>query len=164
MTIELDIQHACTNNIPTNEQFQLWVNSALNNNTLQIDPIENQETQTEEQPDYELTIRLVDTVESQQLNHQYRDKDKPTNVLSFPFEVPEGIELDLLGDIVICADIVEQEASEQHKALEQHWAHMVIHGCLHLLGYDHISDNEALTMEAIEIKLLAQLGYNNPYS
>ena len=159
MTIELDIQHACTNNIPTNEQFQLWVNSAL-----QIVPVESQAAQTDEQPNYELTIRLVDTAESQQLNHQYRDKDKPTNVLSFPFEVPEGIELDLLGDIVICADIVEQEASEQHKALEQHWAHMVIHGCLHLLGYDHISDNEALTMEAIEIKLLAQLGYNNPYS
>jgi len=148
VTIELDIQRVVeSNDLPTDEQFILWVNAVL---------------EKYNQP-FELTIRLVDTEESQQLNNQYRGKDKPTNVLSFPFEVPEGIELDLLGDLVICADVVEQEANEQQKSLHSHWAHMVIHGCLHLLGYDHISDNDAIEMETIEIDILTKLGFNNPY-
>ncbi|WP_261843883.1 rRNA maturation RNase YbeY [Aliamphritea ceti] len=111
----------------------------------------------------ELSIRIVDNAESQQLNNDYRGKDKPTNVLSFPFEVPDGIELDLLGDLVICAPIVSSEATEQNKPLMHHWAHMVIHGCLHLLGFDHINDADAEEMEALEIKLLAQLEISNPY-
>jgi probable rRNA maturation factor len=144
----LDLQHACdAKNLPGNEQFQSWVNIALNN----------------DKTDFELTIRLVDVKESQSLNLQYRGKDKPTNVLSFPFEVPAEIELDLLGDLVICADIVAQEADEQHKALHNHWAHMVIHGCLHLLGYDHIDEVEATEMEALEKKLLKALDISDPY-
>ena len=101
--------------------------------------------------------------ESQQLNSQYRQKDKPTNVLSFPFEVPEGIELNLLGDLVVCASVVEQEAKEQNKVLFHHWAHMIVHGCLHLLGYDHINDADADEMEALEVKILAKLAISNPY-
>lgn len=148
MKIELDIQRAIqSKTIPSDEKFNLWVHSVL----------------SQYSKPFELTIRIVDSAESQQLNHQYRQKDKPTNVLSFPFEVPEGIELDLLGDLVICAEIVETEATEQNKALEAHWAHMVIHGCLHLLGYDHISDDEADEMEALEIKILMQMGFSNPY-
>mgnify|MGYP000096945530 CR=1 FL=1 len=146
--IQLDLQLACKDdNLPTQEQIEQWLDAVLS-------PYEKP---------FEITVRIVEASESQQLNHQYRNKDKPTNVLSFPFEVPEGIELDLLGDLVICADIVKQEAIEQNKPLNAHWAHMIIHGCLHLLGYDHISDTEAEEMEALEIKLLAQLGFKNPY-
>ena len=145
----IDLQKACqVENLPSKELFQQWSDSALN-------------AVTDKQ--FELTIRLVNREESQQLNHQYRQKDKPTNVLSFPFEVPDGIELNLLGDLVICVQVVEHEAKAQNKALFDHWAHLVIHGCLHLLGYDHINDNDANEMEALEIKILAQLAISNPY-
>jgi len=112
----------------------------------------------------ELTVRLVDTEEIQQLNNSYRHKDKPTNILSFPFEAPEFIPLDLLGDLVICHAIIEKEAIEQQKQLTAHWAHIIIHGVLHLIGYDHIEDAEANEMEAFEIELLQQLGFENPYN
>ncbi|MBY6033513.1 rRNA maturation RNase YbeY [Marinobacter daepoensis] len=111
----------------------------------------------------EVTIRIVDNQESRELNHQYRGKDKPTNVLSFPFEAPAGITVPLAGDLVICAPVVEQEAREQQKAPDAHWAHMVVHGMLHLQGYDHIEDKDAEVMEALEIRLLSQLGFANPY-
>lgn len=146
--IALDIQRVIeTAELPTDEQFQRWAESALG----------------QYNKPFELTIRIVDNEESQMLNHQYRGKDKPTNVLSFPFEVPDGIELSLLGDLVICVPVVASEAIEQQKSLEAHWAHMVIHGCLHLLGYDHISDDEAEEMESLEIDILSKLGFNNPY-
>ncbi|MGJ8692967.1 MAG: rRNA maturation RNase YbeY [Thalassotalea sp.] len=149
MTITLDLQLAYqTEQLPTFEDFQLWVDTAL----------------LSYNKPFELTVRVVDNAESQSLNLQYRAKDKPTNVLSFPFEVPDGIELDLLGDLIIAADVVAKEAIEQDKTLKAHWAHMVIHGCLHLLGFDHISDDEANEMEAIEIDLLAGLGFKNPYT
>lgn len=111
----------------------------------------------------EVTIRIVGVDESQALNHQYRGKDKPTNVLSFPFEAPAGITVPLAGDLVICAPVVEQEAAEQGKTPVAHWAHMVVHGMLHLQGYDHIDDDDAEVMEALEIRLLDQLGFGNPY-
>ena len=146
----VDLQNACdAQNLPTAELFQQWVNAALT-------------TVTEKE--FELTIRLVNAQESQQLNKQYRQKDKPTNVLSFPFEVPEGIELNLLGDLIICSEVVEEESKQQKKALFDHWAHMVIHGCLHLLGYDHINDTDANEMEALEIIILATLAINDPYN
>lgn len=148
-TITLDLQVACSQeSIPSQQEFQAWVNSALLNYNKS----------------FELTIRLVNNEESQQLNHQYRSKNKPTNVLSFPFEVPEGIELDLLGDLIICVDVVEKEAKEQYKTHSAHWAHMVIHGCLHLLGFDHIDDDEAEEMEALETKILTELGFPAPYN
>jgi probable rRNA maturation factor len=113
--------------------------------------------------DSEVTVRVVDAAESQALNHQYRGKDAPTNVLSFPFEAPPGIPVALAGDLVICAPVVEREAREQNKPLNAHWAHMVIHGILHLQGFDHITDEDASVMEELEIRLLAQLGFSNPY-
>ncbi len=134
-------------NLPSQEDFQRWVEAVL----------------APYKKPFELTVRLVTSEESQQLNTQYRGKDKPTNVLSFPFEVPEGIELDLLGDLIICVPVVEQEATEQNKALTAHWAHMVIHGCLHLLGFDHIEDDEADEMEALETKIITALGFPAPY-
>jgi len=149
MTNHVDLQIACDEKgLPSLGLFQRWADIALTTVTDQI---------------FELTIRLVTIEESQQLNSQYRQKDRPTNVLSFPFEVPEGIELNLLGDLVVCVAVVELEAIEQNKVLLDHWAHMIIHGCLHLLGYDHINNADADKMEALEIKILAQLSIKNPY-
>lgn len=119
----------------------------------------------------ECVVRIVSLEESQQYNHEFRGKDYPTNVLSFPYEQPElpaGVILDeededYLGDLLICADVVEREAQEQNKPSESHWAHMVIHGMLHLQGYDHIEDEEADIMEALETKLLGMLDIPDPY-
>lgn len=112
----------------------------------------------------EVSVRIVDEAESQELNARYRGKDKPTNVLSFPADLPPELELPLLGDLVVCAPIVAREAEEQGKSLEAHWAHMLVHGCLHLLGYDHIDDAEAETMEALETRIITQLNYPPPYA
>lgn len=115
----------------------------------------------------EVTVRIVDKEESQQLNNDYSGKNQPTNVLSFPFEhpidLPAEAELSLLGDLVICLPKVIAEAAEQQKPVLNHWAHLVIHGMLHLQGYDHETDQEAELMESLEIKLLAKLGISNPY-
>ncbi|HEY5718477.1 MAG TPA: rRNA maturation RNase YbeY [Motiliproteus sp.] len=145
----IDLQIAIDDDpsLPSATELQRWVNCATANLDESV----------------ELTIRIVDRTESQQLNHSYRGKDYPTNVLSFPFEVPEGIELNLLGDLVICAPVVVAEATEQNKPLAHHWAHMVIHGTLHLLGYDHIDEQEAEEMEALETRLLSQLNIPAPY-
>jgi probable rRNA maturation factor len=138
--------------VPQRQEFERWLQQIL--------PLFQQEA--------ELTIRVVDELESQELNHQYRGKNKPTNVLSFPFEIPEhlpeGVEIELLGDLIICAPVVEREAQEQNKALLAHWAHMTLHGCLHLLGYDHIEDKEAEEMESLEIEILQKMGFPNPYN
>lgn len=118
------------------------------------------------QPDVEVTIRIVSLNEMQALNRQYRQKDKPTNVLSFTMEIPDGMVLfpKPLGDIVICADVVNEEAALDNIPPLSHWAHMVIHGTLHLLGYDHETNQEADVMQAIEANFMQQLGFNNPYS
>lgn len=134
--------------LPSEALLTEWVTAALNNRLEQA----------------ELSIRIVDTEESQQLNSQYRGKDKPTNVLSFPFEMPEGITLDLLGDLVICAEVVAREAEQQNKPLMHHWSHMVIHGVLHLLGFDHINNEEAEQMEQLERDILATLNIPDPYT
>jgi probable rRNA maturation factor len=149
MNVILDLQLACahTNGLPTEADFQRWLDAA-------VLPF---------QEEAEVTIRLVDEAESNQLNLTYRGKDKPTNVLSFPFECPPGVELPLLGDLIICRQVVEQEAQEQNKPLFAHWAHMVVHGSLHLLGYDHIDDEEAEEMEALEVEFMQALGFDNPY-
>lgn len=113
----------------------------------------------------EVTIRIVDTDEMTNLNDTYRGKPKSTNVLSFPLSVPEDIQHDvpILGDIVICAPYVNHEAQEQGKLQDAHWAHMVVHGIFHLLGYDHETDQEAKTMESLEIAVMHTLGFTNPY-
>ena len=112
-----------------------------------------------------LTIRIVDEAEMQQLNTQFRQKPCLTNVLSFPFEAPPGVNMTstLFGDVVICHAVVENEAKQQDKSIQAHYAHMVIHGILHLLGFDHIKQRDALKMEGIEVELLVGLGFSNPY-
>jgi probable rRNA maturation factor len=112
----------------------------------------------------EQTIRIVDEAESRLLNREYRGRDKPTNVLSFPAELPPGLlDYQCLGDLVICAPVVEREALEQGKRAQAHWAHLVVHGMLHLQGMDHQTETEAAEMEALEIEILHTLGHTNPY-
>lgn len=134
---------------PKKKQLRLWAQSALKKT----------------KQDCELTIRIVDREEMTTLNESYRKKAGPTNVLSFPSCLPEGVELEtpLLGDIVICADVVNHEAQEQNKSTEAHWAHMVIHGLLHLQGYDHETEAQAKIMEPLEVELMSSLGFPNPY-
>jgi probable rRNA maturation factor len=132
---------------PGQELIQWWVDVALDDL--------NQDT--------EIVVRIVDEQESAELNKQYRLKQGPTNILSFPVEVPEGIELNLLGDLVVCAPVLEKEALEQHKTLTDHWAHIIVHGVLHLLGYDHIDETQAELMESKEIIILNKLNIKNPY-
>lgn len=152
--LELDLQIACeTPHLPAEADFAHWVSAALQAAGYQPPaglPIE-------------ITLRVVDRDESRSLNHTYRGKDKPTNVLSFPFDGPEGIPLALLGDLVICAPLVAQESQEQNKTGRTHWAHLVVHGTLHLLGFDHVEEDEAAEMEALEVQILARLGIADPY-
>ncbi|RSD31849.1 rRNA maturation RNase YbeY [Vibrio pectenicida] len=149
MSIELDLQLAVKEEtgLPSFEDIHFWLTSTID----------------KFQPQAEVTVRIVDESESHQLNHEYRGKDKPTNVLSFPFEVPMEIEIDLLGDLIICKQVVEQEAKEQSKPLTAHWAHMVVHGSLHLLGYDHIEDKDAEEMESLETEIMQSMGFDDPY-
>jgi probable rRNA maturation factor len=158
--IELNLQWVSVTAMPVTEaQIQFWAEVAVG----------DQDT------DYSLTLRVVDEDESQSLNKAYRGMDKPTNILSFegdpmddlPQEVREALmedELAHLGDLVICAPVLAQEAFEQGKTLEAHWAHMMVHGCLHLLGYDHLEEVQAQEMEQLERDILASLGYSDPYS
>jgi probable rRNA maturation factor len=147
MTVTVDFQNAFEGDVPDESSFSSWAVAAL----AKFDE------------DCELSIRIVDEAESAELNEQYRGKPNPTNVLSFPFESPVPLEPKLLGDLVICAPVVVREAKQQNKAEQQHWAHMVVHGCLHLLGYDHIEEDEAEEMESLEIEILKLLAIPNPY-
>lgn len=145
--ITVDIQYATESKIlPTAEQLRQWVEYALTdyaNNTS-------------------VTLRIVDNKEMIQLNLNYRGKNKLTNVLSFPYE-ENYTEEKILGDIVICAPVVLSEAEKQNKTWQAHWAHLIIHGCLHLVGFDHMTDDQAQEMEPLEIKLLNGLDFPNPY-
>ena len=147
--IFVDLQIATENieGLPTEEQIVQWATAAVQPKGDEV----------------EMTVRIVDEAESHELNLTYRGKDRPTNVLSFPFECPDEVELPLLGDLVICRQVVEREAAEQDKPLMAHWAHMVVHGSLHLLGYDHIEDNEAEEMESLETQIMQGLGFDDPY-
>ncbi|HEB57503.1 MAG TPA: rRNA maturation RNase YbeY [Gammaproteobacteria bacterium] len=133
---------------PSEADIQHWVEVALKH---------------EQQDNIELTLRIVDEAESAALNYQYRDKDYATNVLSFTYDIPAEVEINLLGDLVICAPIVQREAAEQDKSEQAHWAHMIIHGLLHLLGFDHLNEQDADKMEAHEIAILAALKFPDPY-
>ena len=148
MSVTLDLQVACEGAVPSEAEFLRWINAAL---SRQVDAVE-------------LSIRLVDADESAALNQQYRQKEGATNVLSFPFESPIELSPRLLGDLVICAPKMRSEAAEQNKQEADHWAHLTVHGCLHLLGHDHIEDAEATTMEALEVDVLAGLNIADPYN
>ncbi len=149
MTLSVDIQHAIEiPDAPSDDEFRRWIAACLANSSV----------------NHEVSIRLVGNDEITELNKQYRNQNKPTNVLSFPAEFPEELEIPLLGDIIICADVVNEEAKQQHKSLPAHWAHMTIHGMLHLLGYNHIEEHEAIEMEALETDIMLKLGYPAPYA
>jgi probable rRNA maturation factor len=148
MPLRIEIQvSAIRSGLPPVAKFRHWARSAL----------------AGRRRDAELTIRIVEPAESRSLNRLYRGKDKPTNVLSFPAEIPEELHIPLLGDVVICREVVESEAQEQGKPAEAHWAHMVVHGVLHLLGYDHETEDEASRMEGLEAGIMAELGWPDPY-
>ncbi|MEP6882285.1 MAG: rRNA maturation RNase YbeY [Dokdonella sp.] len=135
--------------LPQRASFQQWIETTLR--------------MAKRRGNSELSIRLVDVDEGRSLNRQYRHRDYATNVLSFAVELPADVKLPLLGDLVICAPVVSREASEQGKPLRDHYAHMTIHGTLHLLGYDHEIEADAECMEALERRLLAELGIDDPY-
>jgi probable rRNA maturation factor len=134
--------------VPAPASFRRWAEAACQGRIMRAD----------------IAIRVVDEAEGRRLNQHYRGKNYATNVLSFPAELPDGVSLPLLGDLVICAPVVAAEAAEQRKTLAAHYAHLTIHGVLHLLGLDHENEREAEAMEAIERAILADLGFADPYS
>jgi probable rRNA maturation factor len=148
MTIELDLQIASnTTTLPHPSQFREWVSTTL---WGRLDTAE-------------LTIRIVDEQEMADLNEQYRDKKGTTNVLAFPFDAPAGVASRLLGDVVICAPIIEKESKDNNIPFIAHWAHIVVHGTLHLLGYDHQNKTQAEEMEGLETEIIVKLGFSPPY-
>ncbi|NNE63355.1 MAG: rRNA maturation RNase YbeY [Gammaproteobacteria bacterium] len=148
MAIRVEIQNDDNlSKIPKESEFLSWVEAAL----------------VQSYDDLEQTIRVVNEAESRDLNLQFRGKDKPTNVLSFPSQSPL-LDYDCLGDLVICAPLVSEEAEQQNKSRVAHWAHLVVHGMLHLQGYDHEKSVDAVKMEALEVEILSTLGYSNPYN
>jgi probable rRNA maturation factor len=149
MAYQIDIEsNSQSQHIPPLADLERWIGAAL---------------QSQDFVDAEVSIYIVDEEEGQELNAQYRGKEYPTNVLSFPADIAEEVGIPLLGDLVVCAPVVEREAQEQGKTLQAHWAHMLIHGTLHLIGFNHIADDEAETMEALETQIVLGLGYPAPY-
>jgi probable rRNA maturation factor len=156
-SVDVDIQISDTlaeqaHTFPSEHDLNLWISEALKT--------QNARSLTHQ----EISIRITDEQESAELNFQYRHKNSSTNILSFPADIPDYINSPLLGDLLICAPVLEREAKEQNKTLTSHWAHIIVHGTLHLLGYDHIHEQEAATMETLEIEILKNLGISNPYS
>lgn len=152
MQTEFEIQRASSSaNIPDDDQFQLWINAI---------PV-RQDT------GFALSIRIVEEPEARRFNREYRNKDYATNVLSFPAELPEGLPADIrqtqLGDLLICAPVVVREALERKRPEANHWAHLTVHGVLHLLGYDHQREEDATVMESLETEILDKLGISDPY-
>lgn len=163
LALYLDLQQVVeAETIPDKDKIESWVHCAL----MMVADTAKEKTEAELQA--ELTIRIVDKEEIQALNRDYRQQDSATNVLSFPYEgfpleSPLEMQIPLLGDLLICHDIVVQEAQQQQKSITDHWAHMVVHGVLHLKGYDHIEDADAEIMEALEVQILHKLGIADPY-
>lgn len=146
--LDIVIQNEQTLTAPDDQKLIHWANKVLQHEGVST---------------AEICIRIVPKDESRSLNNTYRGKNKPTNVLSFPSDIPEEFGLGLMGDLAICSDIVIAEAQEHHIDTEARWAHMITHGVLHLLGYDHLEESEAIIMETLETKLLSNWGYNHPY-
>jgi probable rRNA maturation factor len=147
--LHVDIQTASSEPVPTAADIHTWIAAALAGRAPQ--------------EQVEVSVRFVDVDEMAQLNKTYRGKTGATNVLSFPADLPADLDLPLLGDIVICAPVVRAEAAQQGKSPRAHWAHMTVHGTLHLLGYDHMEEDEATVMEALESAILGALNYSCPY-
>ena len=141
------INNSNSKQLPGLSDLELWATAAVG----------------EQREEAEISLLIVDEAEGAELNQQWRNKNGPTNVLSFPSDLPAELGLPLLGDLVICAPVVAKEALEQKKSLSSHWAHMVVHGTLHLLGFDHIDDDQAEEMESLETDILARIGYPDPY-
>lgn len=149
MAIILDIQSASSSeDAPDEESIKRWVSAVIGS----------------KEGDTELSVRIVDEPEGKKLNETYRGATGPTNVLSFPFDEKTPEPLPLIGDLVVCAPVVAREAQQQNKDLTAHWAHMIIHGVLHLLGYDHQNDSEAAIMETLETEIMQKLGFAPPYA
>ena len=152
-SVSVDVQIASeSDSIPDTEEIESWLTGAVRRSL--------------QKGDLEISIRIVDEIEGRRMNKRFRAQDKATNVLSFPAELPKW-PVDtpkILGDIVICGPVVEREAREQGKQVGDHWAHMLVHGALHLLGYDHESDEDAQLMESLETELLAKRGIADPYA
>ncbi len=153
MSVTIELMNASAESaVPSQAEFELWGNAVLEEL--------NQDDQT-----FELGIRLVSETESAELNQNFRNKQGPTNVLSFTYnDIPAQAQQGLLGDLAICSQVIIREAQEQQKTASAHWAHMTIHGLLHLRGYDHQDDKEATCMEEMEINILSKLGYPHPYN
>ena len=150
MRLQLSVQYAAARaGLPAKSTLQRWARAALHGSSRRR---------------VALGVRIVGSAESASLNRRFRRRPGPTNVLSFPFEAPSGIRSELLGDLVICASVVRREARTQHKPLRAHWAHMVVHGILHLRGYDHLNLHDATVMEKKEIRILKELGFADPYN
>lgn len=149
VTVELQNASLDQDGLPSEETLETWAQKALEIGGRTADA--------------ELTVRLVEPQEIQSLNALYRHIDKPTNILSFPFECPEEVELPLIGDLIVCMQVLRREAEEQGKSVEEHFAHLIVHGCLHLIGFDHIEPEDAKIMEPLEVKAVMALGYDNPY-
>ncbi|MCZ6718142.1 MAG: rRNA maturation RNase YbeY [Gammaproteobacteria bacterium] len=148
MSVEVDVQYAVmADGVPSVSDIETWIGAVVRGRRENV----------------QLTVRIVDEEEGTELNERWRQARGPTNVLSFPSEGLEAITPDLLGDVVICAPVVESEAREQGKSLTAHWTHMVIHGTLHLLGFDHVDEDHAREMELLEAQILKELGYSDPY-
>lgn len=149
MNLQLSVQYgAARAGLPAKSTLHRWAQAAL---------------QGIGRPRVALGVRIVGAAESASLNRRFRRRRGPTNVLSFPFEAPSGTRSELLGDLVICAPVVQREARAQHKPVRAHWAHMVVHGILHLRGHDHLKRQDATVMEKKEIRILEELGFANPY-
>ena len=150
MNVHVDIQSASVEPVPDEDDIRHWITTALTEQTTG--------------KELQVSVRLVDSEEMSALNETYRGKAGPTNVLSFPADLPEQVNVPLLGDIVICAPVVRAEAQAQNKSIEAHWAHMSVHGSLHLLGFDHIEEDDASVMEALETRILKKLNFACPYT
>ena len=148
LTVDISISDSIesADDVPDSSLLQTWANAAYL-----------------EKKSATVSLLINSAVEIQQLNKQYRGKDKATNVLSFPMQSPQEVDLCLLGDVVLCAEVIRQEAEQQSKEVSSHWAHMVVHSMLHLQGYDHIGDDEAQMMEQLEIRILKDIGIDSPY-
>jgi probable rRNA maturation factor len=154
--VQLAIDETSSISVPENKEIQTWANAAI------------EASGQDKYHDASMTVRVVEETEISQLNENFRHKSGATNVLSFPFVPPPGIPVDeimnSLGDMVVCATVIDKEAKEQHKKSTAHWAHMIIHGTLHLMGFDHQSKEEASIMESLETKIMLEIGFPDPYA